>query len=346
MRWWTLRVIPFTNRWVLPGCAGVPVMQILKHFSNRELWQSARALSFSFLMAIPPLLIFFFTLIPFFPIEGVQNELLEQLKLYMPPSIYCHVSGIIVDVMEHKHTSLLSAGFLLSVFLAANGMHAMVQSFNSVNHSIENRPFVRRYGLCLLLVLLLYALIVIILSLFIGYKYMMLYMLSRNFIADSVATSIVFNFGRWVLLTFLTLFVLSLLYYWVPVKKQRLGFFSIGSIVATVSFFLLSWGLQIYFNNINQSNILYGSIGSLLVVMLWIYWNCVVILAGYAINIAIATARNEVMQPNITRKTRRGRQAHRKETAHYELSTANKAGRQPKGSEVYHSPSGIAKMKK
>lgn len=345
MRWWTLRVIPFTNRWVLPGCAGVPVMQILKHFSNRELWQSARALSYSFLMAIPPLLIFFFTLIPFFPLQGIQDELLEQIQLYLPATIYCHVSNIIVDVMGHKHTSLLSAGFVLSVILAANGMHAMVQSFNSVNHSIESRPFVRRYGLCLLLVLLLYALIVIILSLFIGYKYLMLYMLSRNFIADSVATSIVFNFGRWVLLTFLTLFVLSLLYYWVPVKKQRLGFFSIGSIVATVSFFLLSWGLQIYFNNINQSNILYGSIGSLLVVMLWIYWNCVVILAGYAINIAIATARNETLQADANLKSRRRRQKQRKEATRYELSTANTSGRQPKGSELYHSPSGVARRK-
>ena len=74
MRFWGLRVVPFANKLVLPGCAGVPFVQILKNFSNRDLWQSAKALAFSFLMALPPLLIFFFTLIPYLPIEGVQNE--------------------------------------------------------------------------------------------------------------------------------------------------------------------------------------------------------------------------------------------------------------------------------
>lgn len=343
-RLWTLKVIPFVNKLVLPGCAGVPLMEILRHFSNRELWQSARALSYSFLLALPPLLIFFFTLIPLFPIEGIQNELLIQLKLYLPSSIYPKVSNIITEVMSHKHTTLLSVGFAVSVILAANGMHSMVQSFNSVNHTIENRPVIRRYGMCLLMVLVLYVLVVLILSLFIGYKYMMFYLLKHGFIAESKMTFIVFNFGRWVLLTFLTLLILSLLYYFVPVKKQRLGFFSIGSVVATGCFFILSWGLQIYINNINQSNLLYGSIGSLLVVMLWIYWNCVVILAGYAINIAIATARNDI-QPDIALKKKRRSTRVGKEKPRYQLSTNNPAGRQPAGSELYHSPSGVAKYR-
>ena len=62
LRFWSLRVVPFANKLVLPGCAGVPLVHILGHFSNRDLWQSAKALAFSFLMALPPLLIFFFTL--------------------------------------------------------------------------------------------------------------------------------------------------------------------------------------------------------------------------------------------------------------------------------------------
>lgn len=343
LRFWSLRVVPFANKLVLPGCAGVPLVQILGHFSNRDLWQSAKALAFSFLMALPPLLIFFFTLIPYLPIEGIQNELLNQLALILPGGLYDRVASTITDVMGHKHSSLLSIGFIGSIILAANGIHGLLQSFNSVSHSIEWRSLVHRYLLCLLLVIILYVLVVAILSLLIGYKFFIQFMISRNFMAETKLSLFAFSLGRWLLLVFLTLLTLSLLYYLAPVKKQRINFLSIGSVISTLMIFGLSWAFQIYINNFNNYNILYGSIGTLLVLMLWIYANCVVILAGYAVNIAIADSREVGYKPS--RSRRKEKQRRLKERSHYSLSTENCDCRQPRGSNIYYSPSGVSKMK-
>ena len=89
------------------------------------------------------------------------------------------------------------------------------------------------------------------------------------------------------LLSFATLTSVSLIYYWAPVKKQRVGFFSAGSVLATGMFFVLSWGLGIYLDNFNRYNLLYGSIGTLLMLMFWMYFNCIVLLMGYELNISI-----------------------------------------------------------
>ncbi|MBO4307422.1 MAG: YihY/virulence factor BrkB family protein [Bacteroidales bacterium] len=344
LRFWGLRVIPFLNKLVLPGCAGVPLVQILSHFSNRDLWQSSKALAFSFLMALPPLLIFFFTLIPYLPIQGLQNEMLDQLRLILPESIFGRVSDTITDVMSHKHSSLLSIGFIGSIILAANGIHGLLQSFNSVSHSIEWRSLARRYLLCLILVVILYVLVVAILSLLIGYKFFIQFMLRKNFMAETTLSLFAFSFGRWIILVFLTLLTLSILYYLAPVKKQRINFFSIGSLVSTLLIFGLSWAFQVYINNFNNYNILYGSIGTLLVVMLWVYANCVVILAGYAINIAIAESREVRYEPSRRRKKEIRHKY--KAVPHYSLRTENCDGRQPVGSHIYHSPSGISAYKK
>ena len=343
LRFWSLKVLPFSNKIVLPGCAGVPLLQILKNFSNRDLWQSAKALAFSFLMAMPPLLIFFFTLIPYLPIEGLQTELLGQLHTILPDSIMGKVENTIVDVMGHKHSSLLSIGFIGSIVLAANGMHGLLQSFNSVNHGIEWRSFIHRYALCLLLVLVLYVLVVTILSLLIGYKFFIYFMLSRNFMAKSKLSLFAFSFGRWVILVLITLVTLSFLYYVAPVKKQRINFFSIGSILSTMMIFGLSWAFQIYINNFNNYNILYGSIGTLLIIMLWVYANCIVILAGYAINIAIANSREVEYKPS--RRHRKELKRRRSQNRFF-ISTEDCTHRQPPGSNIYYSPSGISKFKK
>lgn len=341
LRFWTLRVLPPLRKVVLPGCSGVPLIVILGRFSNRDLWQSAKALAFSFLMAMPPLLIFFFTLIPYLPIEGLQAELLNQLSLILPGTIFDRVADTINDVMSHKHTSLLSIGFIGSVILAANGIHGLLQSFNSVDHSIEWRSLLRRYLLCLFLVFVLYVLVVAILSLLIGYKFFIQFMIRKNFMAETTLSYFAFSLGRWIILIFLTLLTLSVLYYLAPVKKQRINFFSLGSLLSTLLIFGLSWAFQVYINNFNNYNFLYGSIGTLLVIMLWVYANCVVILAGYAVNIAIANSREASYEPS--RRQRRQLNRRFKDRPHYTLRTDNCSGRQPCGSNLYHSPSGISK---
>ena len=151
----------------LPGNKGVPVYDVAQYLFrgifNGDLWRASKGLAFSFLMALPPLLIFVFTLIAFLPVDGLQNELLYELEIIVPEKIYQPLANTINDVMGHKHTSLLSIGFATSVILAANAINGMMMYF--ADRHIERRTIVISYAICLLLVFLLYIMLVLVLVL-------------------------------------------------------------------------------------------------------------------------------------------------------------------------------------
>ena len=288
---WVRESLYFMQHFALPGNRGVPLYDVLRFFLtgifNGAINQRAKGLAYSFLTALPPLMIFVFSLIAYFPVDGLQDELLAELSGILPEKILTPVSDTINDVMGHKHSTLLSIGFIASILLAANGMNGIILSLNFANHSIEKRPFLQRFLICMGLVFVLYFLIVLVLCLLIGHKYLLQLIFSQGWLTDTKANTLMFNVGRWVLLSFATLTAVSLIYYWAPVKKQRVGFFSAGSVLAIGMFFVLSWGLGIYLDNFNRYNLLYGSIGTLLMLMFWMYFNCIVLLLGYELNISI-----------------------------------------------------------
>ena len=292
-RWWGLALLPAVRKITLPGCAGVPLVRILRHFSDAALWQSAKALSYSFLTAIPPMLVFLFSSIAYFPVDGVQDQLLASLQQFVPEDIYERVAETIDDIVRHRHGSLLSIGFITSIALAANGMYGMMMSFNFMDHESGERPLWLRYAISLVLVVLLYFLIVVVLTLLIGYQLLEKFLISRNILAASQVSLFLFSFGRWIFLVFVTLLIVSIIYYIAPMRKRRISFFSFGSVLSTLLFFGLAWAFQAYLRVFNNYNLLYGSIGTLLVLMLWVYANCLVILVGYGINIAVADARGD-----------------------------------------------------
>ena len=166
-------------------------------------------------------------------------------------------------------------------------MNGVISSLNFANRSVEKRPWLQRYLLCIMMVFVMYVLIVLVLCLLIGHKYLLQLIFSQGWMNITKVNILLFNVGRWVLLSFATLFAVSFIYYWAPVKRQRVGFFSAGSVLATGMFFVLSWGLGVYLNNFSRYNLLYGSIGTLLMLMFWVYFNCIVLLVGYELNISI-----------------------------------------------------------
>ena len=288
---WVRELLYKLHKISLPGHKGVPIYQVLSYFFtssfNASLTQRAKGLAYSFIAAVPPLLIFIFSLVAFLPLAGVQRELLTGLDGIVPDKFYAIVSETINDVMSHKHTTLLSLGFIGSIILAANGINGFILSLNFANKSIEKRPFFRRFFLCIALAFVLYILLVLVLILLVGHKHVMWYFLVHNIIPLSTFGAILFHTVRWLLLSMATLTAISLVYYWAPVKKQRIGFFSPGALLATGMFFLLTWGFSIYIDNFSRYNLLYGSIGTLLLLMIWIYFSCIVLLVGYELNISI-----------------------------------------------------------
>ncbi len=281
----------FLQHFSLPGCKGVPLYDVLRFFLrnifNGDLNQRAKGLAYSFMTALPPLLIFFFTLVAYFPVDGIQNELLGELGTIIPTKIMGPISNTVNDVMGHRHSTLLSIGFITSIILAANGLMGVISSLNFANRSIEKRPYVQRYLLSMMLVFIIYVTVVLTIALLMGHKLLLQILFAQGWLMITKTNALLFNIGRWLLTIMAILTVVSLIYYWAPAKKQRVGFFSPGSVLATAMFLLLSWGLGLYLNNFSRYNLLYGSIGTLLMVMFWIYFNCIVLLVGYELNISI-----------------------------------------------------------
>ena len=281
----------FLQHFSLAGNKGVPLYDVLRFFLrsifNGDINQRAKGLAYSFMTALPPLLIFFFTLVAYFPVDGIQDEMLGELGTIIPEKVMDPISNTVNDVMGHRHSTLLSIGFVSSIILAANGLMGVISSLNFANRSVEKRPYVQRYLLSIMLVFIIYALLVLTIALLMGHKLLLQLIYAQGWLTFSKLNTLLFNLGRWLLIIAAILTVVSLIYYWAPVKKQRVGFFSAGSVLATAMFLVLSWALGIYLGNFSRYNLLYGSIGTLLMVMFWIYFNCIVLLVGYELNISI-----------------------------------------------------------
>ena len=280
----------------LPGFQGVPIFDVLDFFIRNLLKESianrAKAMAFSFFLALFPMLLFLFSLLPYFPIQGIQNELYAALNEMLPADVYAKVINTMDEILTHKHTVLLSVGFLGTLVVSVNGMDSIMQAFNQSLNIIETRSFVKRKLLCLYLVLLLFVLVAVVLTIMMGYKHFTAYLLSRDLIAENF-WYYAMNVGKWILMIAIGLFVISSIYYVAPVKKQRLNFFSAGASLSTVLFFLVTAGFRLYIENFSNYNALYGSIGTLIIVMLWIQLSCMILLIGYELNISIVTTKNK-----------------------------------------------------
>ncbi len=280
----------------LPGFQGVPIFDVLYFFIQNLLKDSianrAKAMAFSFFLALFPLLLFLFSLLPYFPIQGILDEMYLTLNEMLPPDVYVKVVNIMDEILTHKHNVLLSVGFLGTIVVSVNGVDSIMQAFNQSLNIIETRPLVKRKLLCLYLVFLLFVLVVVVLSIMMGYKHVMAYLLSQDLIAKNF-WYYVLNIGRWVLMVVFALGVISAIYYVAPVKKQRLNFFSAGATLSTILFFLVTSGFRLYIENFSKYNALYGSIGTLIIIMLWIQLSCMILLIGYELNICIVSTRDK-----------------------------------------------------
>lgn len=288
----------------LPGFRKAPVYDVLRYFFvglfDGSISQCAKGLAFSFLTALPPLMIFFFTLVAYFPVDGVQDELLGNLSEIVPEKIMGPMSDTINDIMGHRHSTLLSIGFILSILFAANGMMGVITSLNFVNRDNEQRPLLQRYLVSVVLVFVLYVMVILTVSLMMGHKWLLQFIYSQGWLVESGLNTLLFNIVRWLLITFSILMAISVIYYWAPVNRRRVGFFSPGAVLSMGMFLVLNWGLSVYINNFNNYNLVYGSIGTLLMLMLWMYFNCAVLLVGYKLN-------NSVYAGIVTEENRRSR---------------------------------------
>jgi membrane protein len=281
---------------VLPGFDGVPISQvitfIIKGFRKGFLVTRASSIAFNLLMALLPASIFLFTLIPFIPIPNFQQELIRLFENILPSNAFNFLETTIIDIVTHKSRGLLLIMFIATVVFSTNGIHAVIHAFVVSAHTFKSRSWVNQRKISVVLLLIIICMIATAGSLVIFGKLAVNRLVELHVIKRHVVL-IFLIFLRWILVVLLLFLAISFLYYLAPAKKTGFKFFSPGSIVATLLFILTSLGFSAYVNNFGQYNKLYGSVGTLMVILIWLYLNSIAILIGFELNVSILDARAE-----------------------------------------------------
>lgn len=282
--------IKLAKQLVLPGFEKMPLFDVAVFFINGlkrgSLTMRASALSYNFFLALFPFVIFLFTLIPYIPISNFQEELMAMIKQLMPKGAYEAVESTLEDIVKNQHSGLLSAGFISAMFFSTNGFMAMISAFNSSYHVQEDRSVLKQRLMAFLLMFITISLITIAIALNISSEIFLSRMINKNGLEYFLMNS-----GRWIISLLLLVSAFSFNYMLGPASHTKWKFLNPGSISASLLTILLSLGFAYYINNFGQYNKLYGSIGTLIVIMLWIYFNSLVILIGFELNASIYSAK-------------------------------------------------------
>jgi membrane protein len=290
------QILLWSKKLVIPGFDGVPLYDVadffLKGIQKGSITNRAAALSFNTFLAIFPAIIFFFTLIPYIPIVNFQNSLLDLMQEFIPQQAYLAVEETLFDIVKRPRGSLLSFGFLLAMYFATNSINSLIEAFNQTYHSIDSRtPFQQRL-VSIALVVILSVLVIVAIALITVGPVVLNWLQTHNLLTDGL-TIFMISAGKWIITLALLFFAFSFLYYIAPSGKQHFRFISAGSTMTTLLFIAASVGFNYYVNNFSKYNSLYGSIGTLIVFMMWIYFNAIIILLGFELNASISVARKK-----------------------------------------------------
>ncbi|MBS1590275.1 MAG: YihY/virulence factor BrkB family protein [Bacteroidetes bacterium] len=274
------------------GFEGLSLYQVgvffFREIGNNKLNDRSAAVTYNFLMAIPPTLLFLFSLIPYLPLGNVQYTITDTIKQVMPQTaVRESLISVLDDFLNHERRDLLSFGVLLTLFYSSNGMMGLMRSFDRSLPVYVKRTGLKRRWTAIKLTIMLLCVAIISLGVLI--------------IQTSAVNSLLLRlFNSLLLIKLISLIVvvgvifcsISIIYTYGPSLTHRFTFVSVGSIFATLTNIIATTVFFFLVNNFINYNKIYGSIGTLIAFMAWMWINTLVILIGYELNLSILLAKS------------------------------------------------------
>lgn len=272
----------------LPWLKGLSLYELLEIYVigiiEGAISYRAGAIAFSFFMALFPFALFILNLIPYIPIEGFQRDFLQFVEEGVPPRTYDAIAAIINDILHNSHSGLLSSGFLLSIILMANGLNAIMGGFENSHHVLIKRGFFRQYFIAILMSLLLSFILLFTVAMIVIFEVFIQKTIIQDVLSENIPLIIL---GRYVFVILMILITTSILFKFGIKHDKARSFISVGSVFTTVLIILSSYGFGIWVLRFSKYNELYGSIGTLLIMMFYIWINCMILLLGFELDAAI-----------------------------------------------------------
>jgi len=278
------------------GFEGIPFYDIfrflIKEAQTDDISTRANSMAFSFFLALFPSIIFFFTLLPLFPITTNYMETIQNsIAGFLPTEASIYINQIIADVVSIPRGGLFTLGFILAMFFTSNGVAAMMKGFEkSYSDTFVKRSYLKRQWTAIKLTLLLGFFLIISLTTVVLGKVILTYIF--EFLSIGTASRYLLNFARWILVIVTFHALVSSVYRFGAPTIERFRYFSPGATVATIFTIILSLAFAAFVNNFGAYNEIYGTIGGLIIVLVWIQFNCTILLIGYEINASIAVNKN------------------------------------------------------
>ena len=277
----------------LPGFESIPIYDVVVFFirgiQRGALTTRASSIAFHFALASLPLIIYLFTLIPHIPINNFQEGFMSMVESMLPSNVFQLLESTLRD-MFIKRRALQLLGILIALYFATNAINVLIVAFNNTYHAIETRSWMERRAIAAFLVIIMFVLMVTAISLIIFSRSAINLLEDKEIIQKSL-TLYIFRIGKWIVIIALIYSALSFLYWLGPSRKMKWKFYSAGSSLASVLVILTSLIFSFIINNFGQFNKFYGSIGTLMVILLWLYLNSIALLIGFELNASIKGAK-------------------------------------------------------
>jgi membrane protein len=288
-----------SKHWHLPGFEGVPLYDVLKFFYKQVktvgLTERAAAVSYNFIMAIPPSFLFLFTLIPNLPFisrSSIKIQLHALIIDIVPAKVHnANLIKFVDSFIDGSKIGLLSFGLMLALFFASNAMMGLMRSFNKNYIGFAKRKGLHDRWIAIRLTVLIFGLVLGCLIVLITQGAVIKWLgVKSNFWLEFI-----FYF-RWVVIVALIFYSIAFIYKYAPAVHKRWKLTSPGTILATFLSLVATLGFSAFVNDFGKYNALYGSIGTIIMLMALIFINSLVLLIGFELNVSIKSLKSIAMQ--------------------------------------------------
>lgn len=281
----------------IPGFANVPIYDVGKYFysalTKGTISTRSASLAYNFFLAIFPGLLFLLSLIPFVPFDDFYQNLIINLNDILPSAIKEPALETLSDLVSNEREGLLIFNIILALYFASNGVVNLMTQFNNTSLFQEKRVWWKKRLMAIFLVIVLTLLLLSAVILVTFTQDLIRYFFSDGWLGDS-AHWVYVNLIRWLIVIALFYLAISFLYYFGPAKRKNWKFFSAGSSLATILIILSSLGFSYYVNHFSTYNAVYGSIGTIIIVMLYLQLNSFILLLGFELNASIRAGLNSL----------------------------------------------------
>ena len=284
-----------------PGAKGLSLYEVvslfIKGLRKGSLNIRATSIAFHFMLALGPAVIFLLGLIPYLPFRNFEVGLMDVLEDIIPENSYLMLESLLQEIFSKNH-GLQIFGFLVTLFFIQKGLNGIIEAFNATYHTVITRKWIERHIISLILFMILFILVTTA-SILLFFSNMAVKNLLATGVIKAQATVALLLMGKWLIVLALTFMAISFLYYLAPAHKVKWRLFTPGSVFATLLSIVTSMIVSYFINHFAPFNRFYGSIGTLIAVMLWMNFNAIALLAGFELNASIRNARYNKLEPSV-----------------------------------------------